>query len=327
MELFTSVSFSDQASSIDHSTKLLAMGSCFAEHMGDYLEKNRFDIVLNPFGISYHPLVIHRQILRLLSNEPYQAHELEHYNQRWHSWDHHGRFSQSEKQGTLDRMNTALSTAQLQLEKLDHLLITFGTAYGYSLKNRKGLVANCHKYPAVHFSKQLSETEEMFTAWKELIYLLKSQNKQLKITLTVSPVRHKKEGLIDNNRSKARCLILAEKLSEEFLDCHYFPAYEIVIDELRDYRFFKSDLVHPSDQAIQFIWEKFEAHYFGEKTKEINKHISGFQSAADHKPFLPDSDAHQFFLKKELNKIVVFQDQHPYIDVSDLKAIFEKGII
>jgi len=327
MKLFTTVNFSDRVSQIDHSTKLLAMGSCFAEHIGGRLIKNHFDIILNPFGISYHPLVLHQQLFKLTNNQLYQEKDLVRYNDLWHTWDHHSRFSNTDKDLVLDSINNELIAAQNQFEKLDHLLITFGSSYGYQLKKEGSLVSNCHKYPGDHFNKFLSNTDELIVAWTELIHLLKQKNKHLKITLTVSPVRHKKEGLVENNRSKARCLLLCEKLVEEFTDCYYFPAYEIVLDELRDYRFFNSDLVHPSDQAVQFIWEKYGSLFFNNTTQEINKKLTEFNNASTHRPFQPNSNAHQLFLKSNLEKLKDFEVEYPFINCSNLKDSFSNGII
>jgi len=326
MELFTTVHISDKVHPITHSTKLMAMGSCFAEHIGGRLEKNHFDIILNSFGISYHPLAIHQQILRLINDQPYTEEELHLNNGIWHSWDHHTRFSHPEKSQCLENINKEYKVAQKQLENLDHLMITFGTAYGYRLKGKNLLVTNCHKYPADRFDKFLSEPEELVIAWTELIHLLKSKNKKLKFTLTVSPVRHKKEGLVENNRSKSRCLYLTEKLCETFTDCFYFPAYEIVIDELRDYRFFNTDLVHPSEQAIGYIWEKYSALFFKDETLAINKKLNSFYDASNHRPFLPNSTAHQEFLRKELNKLIAFKEQHPNINIEKIEKAFEEGI-
>ncbi len=323
MELSTQVNIATSFPKIDHAQKILAMGSCFIEHMGGRLQKHGFDIQLNPFGILYHPLGILNGLSRILQNESIRAEELHLYQERWHSWSHHGSFSDLGKNSALQLMNRSFDLARESINSLDWLIITFGTTYGYQLKDGT-LVANCHKYPADHFNKVLSNPKELIDQWIEFIPLLKAANPSLNILITVSPIRHKKDGLIENNRSKARCLLLAEAVINEFDYCHYFPSYEIQLDELRDYRFYEEDLVHPNNLAQDYIWEKFSAHLFDNETEKLNREIYNLRLAAAHRPFHPTSKAHQTFIKTQLEKLAALQEKNTSLPLGEIKSMLEK---
>ena len=320
MSFFTSVNSPPSTIQIRHADQLLTMGSCFAASMNTNFQQRGFMIESNPNGIIYHPLVLIDNLKRIAFGEAYELRELEqNKNELWHSWQHHGSFSHPNKELALTQMNASLIAVKSILPQLDWLIITFGTAYGYRLQSTGNLVANCHKYPANHFSKELTEAEVMIEAYSVFFEQIKRISEKLKIILTVSPIRHIKEGLINNNRSKARLLLLAEKLEQKFDYCHYFPAYEYLMDELRDYRFFDSDLVHPSAVARDFIWEKFSNTYFNAQTKKINTTLMGFHKAAAHRPLFPDSIAHQQFLKQQAQKLDAFEASHPEINISAIK--------
>ena len=324
MTFFTKVQFPTSSDKISYTDNLLAIGSCFADSMSTKFKERAFSIRSNPNGIIYHPLVIAQSLERIAFGKAFELNELQkNRDELWHSWDHHSSFSHPERETALKKMNAAFEVAHHRLLRADWLIITFGTAYGYRLHSNNKLVANCHKYPAADFEKELSETEALIATYTNLIPRLKEINSKLKIILTVSPIRHKKDGLVNNNRSKSRLLILAEKLEQQFDYCQYFPSFEYLMDELRDYRFYNSDLLHPSLEAQEFIWEKFSAAYFNEDTQKMIAFIMKFVRAANHRPLFPNTSANQFFREQTLAELNAFALANTSIDLSEIIKKFQ----
>lgn len=251
---------------INHQDKLMLIGSCFSEHIADRLEYFRYDISRGAHGIIFHPEAIANALNHIISKESYTEKDLIEYQGRWNSLYHHGAFSQSEAALVLEKINHALKDAKHFLKSASTLIVTFGTAMGYGHKQRNHIVANCHKLPQQDFDRKLSSVEDLTTMWRALLVALKAFNPTLKVIFTISPVRHLKEGFIENQRSKARLQLLCENICSHQNETFYFPSYELMMDDLRDYRFYNSDMIHPSEQAISYIQDKFFNTIFSEKS-------------------------------------------------------------
>ena len=308
---------------IAHESRIILAGSCFAENIGERLCKRKFNILGNPFGILYNPLSIATMLERVVSGEPFTASssEIFEHNELWHSLLHHSCFSQKSKEELIDTLNESLAEAHRLASGCDILILTFGTAYIYTRNSDNLIAGNCHKLPGNIFTRRLATIEEITENFIAVIEKLRNMNPDIKFIFTVSPIRHLRDGAHDNQKSKATLLLAIDRIQSMFSDCvHYFPAYEIVLDELRDYRFFAEDMTHPSNIAIEYIWECFSRTYFGEATNKLNREIEEVTKALDHRPFNPDSAAHKRFIKNVLDKIEAIQDKHPYLNFENETA-------
>jgi hypothetical protein len=301
---------------IQHEEKLLLIGSCFSEHIADKLISNKFQVVKNPFGILYHPLAIANSIEEIIQQKVYTKDDLTKHNELWQSWNHHSQFSGIDQKTVLTDINSAIEDAHRQLKKATHLIITFGSAWGYRLKGDNRFVANCHKFPAANFKKELISVEEITKQYSALLKTLKAFNLNLNVLFTISPVRHLRDGFRENQWSKSVLQIAIQQLQQQDESLRYFPAFELVVDDLRDYRFFNEDMVHPNSMAIDYVWERFGNTYFNPQTKELNKVISQLVNASQHRPFQPKSDAHQKFIKKQLELIEQLIKSKSYLNFS-----------
>ncbi len=318
----TPVNIPDFPFKISHNSPVLNLGSCFAEHIGHRLERYKFSSFLNSHGIVYNPISIARAIEDLLSQKYYEKEDLLEYGDGWHSFAHHGHFSHPELAQALEKINGQLSEARAFVEKLDVLILTFGTANAFVYKETGEVVANCHKIPGNEFTRIRLSVEEIIGAIGEQLSALRQMRPELKVLLTVSPVRHIRDGLVENQRSKASLLLVVEQLEKQLDFVHYFPSYELVLDDLRDYRFYDRDLIHPSPVAVDYVWEQFENSFFPKETQALIKRIDRIISASQHRPFHPESAAHQTFLKKQIDDIAVLQKEYPALDFSREIAIF-----
>lgn len=297
---------------ISYTDKIFLIGSCFTEEIGNYLKDLKFDVVQNPNGILYDPISIATALHSYIEPKIFKEDELFLLNELWQSWQHHSLFSNFDKEKTLRKINDSQHTAHQYLKNASWLLVTLGSAYNYNLKSGKP-VANCHKAPADIFKKKLISIEEIISNLSSAIAELKSFNAGIKIIFTVSPVRHIRDGVAENNRSKARLIEAVHSIIEQHNHIYYFPAYEIVIDVLRDYRFFKSDLVHVNEVAVQYVFEIFCDTYFNETTLKLKRDIDALMKAKNHKPFNEDSAGHKIFLKAQLNKTHELITKYPGI--------------
>ena len=298
---------------INYSNSFLFIGSCFAENMGDLMHHYKFKTQLNPHGILYNPLSIAAALRRYMKIDFVREGELFFANDCWNSWEHHSRFSNPDKQKCLLEINKNISDAHVSLKSAEWLFITFGSAFVYK-KNDK-LVGNCHKQPQKEFSKQLLTTSEIVDEYKLLMTELKKFNPKLKIVFTISPIRYVRDGVVENNLSKARLIDAVHQLKND--SSFYFPAYELVMDDLRDYRFYKEDLVHPNEQAISYVFEKFSKANFDEKTITLLEKIKEINSAKSHKPFNSETEAHKKFKTTYLERCKKLQEENPFLDLSE----------
>lgn len=307
---------------IQYRDQLLLMGSCFAEEIGARLQQFHFDALVNPHGILYNPISIAEALQRYLDGKQYTTEDLFQHNDLWHSWDHHSRFSALSAEEALLNINTAAAAAAERIEKADWLFITFGSAHAYSLKDNNRMVGNCHKVPASFFHKKLLSPQDVITALDNMMHRLFFRNKHIKIMFTVSPVRYVRDGVVENNLSKAVLLQAVHHLVNKFNRLFYFPAYELVLDDLRDYRFYKDDLVHPNEAAVNYVWEHFTHSCLSPEGQKLLPAIEDLQRAMAHRPFNPKSPQHQQFLQTYAKKTRVLLEQHPYLKLEKESAYF-----
>jgi GSCFA family len=284
MKLRTELPAFKAAFDINYQTPTLGIGSCFVENMGKKMMQRRFPFHQNPFGIVYNPLSIAAQLAILTTEKHFSESDLVEINGLHHSWLHHGAFSEETVEGTLNGINSALDKARLFLHNTNRLFLTFGSATVYQLKTTQEVVANCHKAPPQYFTKKRLSTTEIVAALSPIFEKLSTQCVDLQIIMTVSPIRHLRDGLIENNLSKATLLLAADELAQKFPNVTYFPAYELVMDDLRDYRFFEPDMMHPTEQAVDYIWDYFGNAYFSEETKNVMREVEKINAMQAHRP-------------------------------------------
>ncbi len=308
---------------ISHTQKLLLTGSCFTEHIGNYLHERKFNTLVNPNGIVFNPISVVDAITSWIENKTYAEYDLVQHNGGWHSWDHHSRFSHTNSQMVINGINAAIKNAHVFLKETDWLIITFGSAFVYALKEQNNYtVANCHKLPGDKFTKRLLTTEEIIAAVGNLVYRLQLVNPALKIIFTISPVRHIRDGVIENNLSKATLIQAVHHMVAKFAHLYYFPSYEIVIDELRDYRFYAEDMVHPNETAIRYVAEKFQQACIQPENYSLIAALEKINIAMKHRPFDTTSPAHRQFLQAQLKMVNELQTAYPYINFEEEIAYF-----
>jgi hypothetical protein len=306
--------------SITHKDKLFLIGSCFTENIGEKLKKNKFSVLENPNGILFNPVSVAEALTAYIDNTLLSESDLFQLNEGWHSWKHHSRFSGLTPELALTKINHSTTAANEYLKTCDYLFITLGSSWVYTLTEKAtnakpgSVAANNHKAPADWFHRRLMTTEEVLQTLENVLYRLFHFNPRLNIIFTISPVRHIREGVVENNRSKAVLIQAVHHLVDKFDKLYYFPAYELVIDDLRDYRFYSEDLVHPNYFATQYVWEKFVDACVAEKAKSLMEEIHTINLAFQHKPFNEQSQAHKQFKQKYLQKVSSIQQQFPWLD-------------
>ncbi|SED18382.1 GSCFA family protein [Tenacibaculum sp. MAR_2009_124] len=302
-----------QYNPITYQSKLLLLGSCFSENIGNKLSYFKFQTVQNPFGILFQPKAIENLVLDAINQKVYKENDILFHNEQWHSFNAHSKLSSPTKERLLDNLNEAITLTQNSLNNASHIIVTLGTAWVYRFIEKDQLVANCHKVPQKKFLKEILSINEIKESLDALTSLIRSENSKTSIIFTLSPVRHLKDGFIENQRSKAHLLSAIHKVVDERKNIHYFPSYEIMMDELRDYRFYKEDMIHPNNVAINYIWERFKNVWISEDTQATMKTVDTIQKGLAHKPFNPESDQHKVFLKKLSDKLKNIQQHFPSI--------------
>lgn len=314
MLLQTKVNIPPANIQLAHTQNLLLMGSCFSEHIGKYLKQRKFPICINPFGITFHPLAISQQLTLLMQAKKWEEEDLIFHNELWLSLLHHSRFSHIDKAIALANIQKEQAIGEKMLAEADCLLLTFGTAWGYESKASGQIVANCHKMPSNLFEKKLSTLAELQKVYHALFTQLFAFNPKLYIILTLSPVRHWKDGAMENQWAKATLSLLIRELQLQFPDkVGYFPSYEIVIDELRDYRFFEEDMLHPNVIAIKYIWQRFSETYFSTETQHLNALLDKIRLSESHRPFFTETMEHQAFLQQLADQKKGVSEKYPFI--------------
>ncbi len=318
----TEVDIKKVISPIDYAQKILMMGSCFSEHIGEKLAQRKFNIDLNPFGVLYNPVSIASGIQKLLHQNTYEEKDIFSHQGWWHSFDHHSCFSNPDKQLCLQNINERLSISGQSLRDSVYLFVTFGTSWVYHQKSNGRVVSNCHQLPDTLFETQLLRVGDIVRMYSLLIQDIASLNQELKWVFTVSPVRHWKNGPEGNQVSKATLLLAVNELNSMFEQVDYFPAYEIFMDDLRDYRFYADDLIHPGTQGIDYTWRKFKETYLSDSAIETLKSIESLIRAKNHRPRNAGSSEHQEFIKKQYQSALSLSQKNPYIDLDEFISYF-----
>jgi len=286
---------------IFHRNALLLAGSCFTEHIGARLAERKFDALVNPFGIVYNPASIADCLERLLAgNRPFESAELFENQGLWHSWAHHGHFSKPNREQTLEGIQTAYHHAAVFLRRTKYLLITLGTADVFRLRSNGRIVANNHKMPGHLFESQRLSVTEITERLGAVLNQIRVLVPDIQVIVSVSPLRHLRAGAVENQRSKAALVLACEALCRDLPYVTYFPAYEILLDDLRDYRFYAADMIHPSEVAIDYIWQFFSEMFFSKDTKALNERIEKVLAGVRHRAFNPDTEAHRAFVRGQL---------------------------
>jgi hypothetical protein len=302
---------------ISYDQKIVLAGSCFAENIGVKMLRYKFDININPHGILYNPDSLAKAFYRYINNDLMQENELFFANDCWNSWEHHSRFSDPDKQKCLAEINNNITKAHQFLKETEWLFITFGSAYSYSLNSSDKTVGNCHKIPQKEFAKSLLSVESILKEYSSVIKELQNLNPKIKIVFTVSPVRYIRDGIVENNLSKSILINAVHEIIKQNSNTFYFPAYELVIDDLRDYRFYKQDLVHPNEQAIDYVFEKMKNVFFSDETNILFDKIKDVIAAKEHRPFNESTEEHAKFRSTYLKRCESLQKEFPFLDLKD----------
>lgn len=290
---------------------MVFMGSCFSDHMGERFKRLGIPLLTNPFGVIFHPLPLLEIVLKALDPEfSYSAAGLFYYENRYYSLTHHGSYSGKSEEKLLEKLNNDLELLRSGLAESKALCLTLGTSFGYEREGR--IVANCHKLPQSFFQKKLSNSAVIEKKLEAVIEALHRKNPSLKIVLTVSPVRHVKDGLVENNRSKAQLLTAVHNVCESTGNAFYFPSYELVVDDLRDYRFFKKDLVHPSEMAVDYVQEAFLKFVFDEKSIKVIEELQKFQLFQSHKVSSENKEIHELKVQEKKSELT---KKYPMVEV------------
>lgn len=312
---------------LDHQQNVVCFGSCFAEHMAKRLQDIKINCILNPFGIQYNPLNIAHCIDMILNDYNFENRDMVQREGRWFSLWHHSIFSDQDPAIFKEQLQMSAREAKQKIAQTDVFIFTFGTAYYYQHKQTEIAVANCHKLPKDQFEKKRLSPEEIVAPFSNTLQNLLHVNPNAKFIFTVSPIRHAKDGLLENTRSKAILHLGIEALCGQFSQAIYFPSYEIMMDDLRDYRFYTSDMLHPSTTAIDYIWEHFTAHLFSDITRDLIRRIESVQLAIQHRPFHVEDESHQKFIRSTLNKIESLQKEFPALPFDDEQGQLEGQLL
>lgn len=326
MKFMADITITPPDKKIRYADSVMLVGSCFTEHIGDKLAGLKFKTLQNPHGILFDPISVAQCLDALMRNDPVQESELFLLNELWQSWDYHSRFSGTDKQKVLDSLNLCRQETNGFLQEARWLILTLGSSYSYRLADSGRPVANCHRAPAQTFRKHLCSIDETVTALDNCLYRLFKFNPDLRVIFTVSPVRHLRDGVVANNRSKARLLESVHHLVDKFDRLYYFPAYELVVDVLRDYRFYDVDMAHPNYQATEFVLEHFIRSYIDPAAHPVMEQVQQIMIARNHKAFQPETEAHRQFLRSFAGKTRDLQQKHHYLDLAEELAYFETTV-
>jgi len=298
----TNIQLQKEENQIDYASKLLLIGSCFSENISKKLAYYKFDVDSNPFGILFNPKAIENLILNSLNEKIYTDKDVFLLNERWHCFDAHSDLSATDKNELLENLNNAIKSTNKRIHESTHIIITLGTSWIYKLIETNAIVGNCHKVPQKKFVKELLSVDEISASLKNICHQILAINPKATVIFTVSPVRHIKDGFVENSLSKAHLISAILKTLGE-VDGKYFPSHEIMMDDLRDYRFYNSDMIHPNEPAIDYIWEHFKHVWIQENTFSIMKEVDNIQKGLAHKPFNPNSEEFKKFTQTLQSKI------------------------
>lgn len=316
MKLQTQIPLQEETNHpIDYHSKIALFGSCFVENIGEKLSYYKFQNLQNPFGILFHPFAIEDLLNHVVQQKIYSDDDVFFKNEQWHCYQAHSKLSATSKTELIDSLNTQVQLLNLYLKTATHVVITLGTAWVYKHKASHAIVANCHKVPQKEFDKELLSVDKISQSLQNSIAIITKYNLKAKVIFTVSPVRHIKDGFVENTQSKSHLITAIHKVLKEGKSpsLHYFPSYEIMMDELRDYRFYKADMLHPNTVAVDYIWEKFSRVWISKDAAKTLDTIQTIQKGLSHRSFNPNSEAHQKFLQNLKEKQEQLQLEFPHI--------------
>lgn len=313
MNFTTKVPIEKYQNPIDYNSKIMSVGSCFAENMGEKFEYFKFQNSVNPFGIIFNPVSIEKLVNRIVNQTPFSEADIFFYNDLWHCYEVHSELSNANKEDFLHNLNSILFENFNAFSNATHIIITYGTSWVYRNKTSNEIVANCHKVAQNQFDKEILSVETIEKSIEKTINLIQKINPNCNFIFTISPVRHIKDGFVENQRSKAHLISALQSAIYNLQSANYFPSYEIMMDELRDYRFYANDMLHPSESAIDYIWIKFFENYVSETEFNLMNQVCEIQRALKHRPFNPDSESHLKFLSNLNLKISKIQEVLPSI--------------
>jgi hypothetical protein len=322
MDLRTVIKTDPSTWKITYNDPVMFIGSCFAASIGRQLENGRMPVMINPSGSVYNPVSVYNTLNTITSGKKYKTSDLFNHNGTWLSFNHYTNFSSDEAEGVLGKINTKSEEARNFISRARFIFITFGTARVYRWKQSGKIVSNCHKIPSSEFTNELLSVKEIVSIWKNQLDILRSLFPELKVVFTVSPVRHWKDGAHGNQVSKSVLFLAIEELLGHPSEPGYFPAYEIVMDDLRDYRFYDDDMLHPSSSAVEYIWNSFSDCYFDRKTKELWQEVISISKAMSHKIQTTSKAEISGFAKNILSRIDTIERKLPGLNLEQEKSYF-----
>ncbi len=317
MQFRTKISIPKSNNPIDYNSRIVSLGSCFAENMSEKLDYFKFQNTCNPFGIIFNPVSIEKIIYRTVNQFSYTEKDIFFHNERWHCYEVHSDFSSSNAAEFLENLNAILRTSLIHLLQASHIIITYGTSWVYRNLESNAIVANCHKVPQKEFEKEILSIKTIENSIKNTIDLIQEINPKVNLIFTMSTFRHIKDGVVENQLSKAHLITAIHKILKS-ATCNlqpaiYFPSYEIMMDELRDYRFYAEDMLHPNQTAVDYIWEQFFQTQITEESNSIMEEVGSIQKGLQHRPFNPDSEGHLKFREKLREKIITLVSQYSFM--------------
>ncbi len=322
MNFRTAVFPEASANKISYGTPVLLNGSCFTQNIGNKLKRFKFPVFTNPFGVLYNPVSVLKSFDFIMKRHYFDRHDLGYYHEQYYSFYHHSAFSDADAEACLRHINANIHDAIEFLGQAQFVFISLGTAKIYEYKKTGQVVSNCHKIPAREFIHRLLGLEECLLSLQDLIHSLHDFNNRLQVIFTISPVRHWKDGAVENQLSKSILFYAVHETIKSNKHCTYFPSYEIMMDDLRDYRFYDSDLLHPNEMGIQYIWEKFSEAFIDNQSKELMNDIEEIIKAYNHRPFNKESQAYLNFVKKYTDKVERIIRKYPGINLSEEAKYF-----
>lgn len=313
MQFRTEVHIADFHHKITHHDALFSIGSCFSDNIGNKLVRYKFNCLTNPFGVLFNPISISNNILDSISDKTDFEKNIFEFNNLWHSWNHHGKFSRESKDELLQEILKTAEEVKNHLLKSSYIFVTLGTAWVYKHLENSLVVANCHKVPNKKFEKRLLTVEEVEQSLNQLIEAIHLCNPHTNFVFTVSPIRHWKDGAFENTVSKSHLFAALHSIVQKYSRCHYFPAYEMLIDDLRDYRFYASDMLHPSEQAIQYIWDKFTASFLEKNSLTLCSELEKVLRMMEHKTLQYSKENILKMEKTLLEKKIRLMEKYPFL--------------
>ncbi|MFN5629127.1 MAG: GSCFA domain-containing protein [Bacteroidota bacterium] len=314
MKLKINFDFHPSKKPIELEDNIMLFGSCFTNNIGEKLLENKFNVSINPLGISFNPLSLHEQINRIAQQKFIDISELTERFGVFYHWNFHSDFCEPNRTRMIENINSKIISSHEFLKKTNHVIISYGTSYFYELVNNKKIVNNCHQFPNNYFTKQIGNSNLFKDSFLNLQKMLLKINPELVITLTLSPIKHYRDGVIENNLSKSILTCFIHDSMSKTKNVGYFPSYEIINDELRDYRFYKDNFTHPSDLAIEVIWEKFKEKNIGERGKDFITNFETIKKLKTHKIKHPGNELHKQFILKGIEELNSLSQKYPTIN-------------